>query len=662
MPFSLGIHIGHNASCAVVRDGRLIAAVQQERFSRRKHDGRDYLSNTLPIKECLQAANITIDEVSSIISCFQASSPGGVGLQHPVIEPGFSLFDPMDERHIVISHHLAHAYCTFGCSGFAYAAVLICDQAGSSTQSGEDFHKPFPQWYQDVAHPADVRGVRSECLSIYDASAQGMELKYREFGIPHNQTETFVQNAASLYDNVSRFVFRRENAYGQLMALAAYKGRFLSTVNLSPSDIIQVLSASSHEVVFRNDWQCRIIPEAQSEFYANLAHTCQEAFEKAVLAYVRHAAQLTTTGNLAVAGGVFLNILANTAIAESGLFSHYYVPSAPHDAGISVGCAYFGDRNIQDVKKWVNTRSRVSSDRLGISYSPAVIERELQRKRFLVSARPTSPSHVAQMLATGQIIARFAGRAEFGPRALGGRSLLGSPMSMQIKDRLNAIKGRQTWRPVAPMLPEECIANFMRGPTPSPFMTFAHTLDSAFVDVLKALSHPDASTRAQTISWNDDPWLSELLLAFGKQTGYPILVNTSLNTAGQPIVETPGQALELFLRCSDIEALLIDSWLVQRLKPWESRELLQQTIRLPDSTIMSFVFPHGRRRVFLTRGHLSEEVSEEMFRITMNLETEKRVDDILQSVGGEAGRTAGELYDLITKGFLQIGEDSFELV
>ena len=139
MSYSLGIHIGHDASCAVVSDGCVIAAVAQERFTRRKYDGEQALSNRLPVKACLDAANLTLNDISIIVSSFQSAAPGGVGLQYPLVEPSFSLFDPNDKRHFVASHHLAHAFSAFGCSGFEHAAVLVCDQAGSSTIDGKDY-------------------------------------------------------------------------------------------------------------------------------------------------------------------------------------------------------------------------------------------------------------------------------------------------------------------------------------------------------------------------------------------------------------------------------------------------------------------------------------------------------------------------------------------
>jgi carbamoyltransferase len=163
MNYTLGIQLGHHSSCALVCDGQLVAAVQQERISRRKHDGSEALSNRLPVQHCLRTAGITLDDVDCIVSSFQTVSPGGFGLHKPLIEPGFNLFDPWDSRHFVMSHHLAHAYCAFGASGFDEAAVLVCDLGGSSTLTGHDFYTSFKDWYADLTRLDHSPEVFTEC-------------------------------------------------------------------------------------------------------------------------------------------------------------------------------------------------------------------------------------------------------------------------------------------------------------------------------------------------------------------------------------------------------------------------------------------------------------------------------------------------------------------
>jgi carbamoyltransferase len=658
MSYSLGIHIGHDASCAVVNDGCLVAAVTQERFTRRKYDGEHALSNRLPVKACLDAANLTLDNISIIVSSFQSAAPGGVGLQYPLVEPSFSLFDPNDKRHFVASHHLAHAFSAFGCSGFEQAAILVCDHAGSSTIDGKDYFLPFSEWSKQIVSSESPQKVLSECLSIYNINLGNAILKHREFGIPHNQTEIFIQNVASLYDNVSRFVFEKENAYGQLMALASYHQVF-SSGNINSIDSIDLIDFNSDTSInFRNDWQHKVTYESKPENHSDLAFACQRSLEEVLLAYAKQAFNLTHSPNLAVAGGVFLNILANSKILQSGLFKEYYVPSAPHDAGISVGCAFWGDLQCHARKSFRG--KKVLNDRLGVIYKHDLITKEIERKKFFIHCDKASISQVANLIYEGKIIARFSGRAEFGPRALGGRSILGSPLSEKTKERLNKIKGRQGWRPVAPIVLAERISDYFSGPVETPFMTYSHVIKEEFVKKFTALSHPDSSSRVQTIVRNVDPWLYDLLLEFEDLSGFPVIVNTSLNTAGQPIVETPSQALELFLRCPDIDAILLDSLFVTRQNPLDSNKFLNSRFNLVSDCFLTSFFTQGIRQTLITRGHISEKISTELSDHLMK--SYDKVKDFIEAVGGLDSNLMSEFTNLIFKGFFEINNDSFELV
>jgi carbamoyltransferase len=628
MGYTLGIHVGHDASCAIVYEGRLVAAIQQERITRQKHDGAEGLTNRLPVNSCLRAAGIGLSDIGDIVSSFQSVAPAGFGLHRPLVYPDFNLFDPWDPRHFVISHHLAHAYSTFYTSGFDEAALLICDLGGSSTLDGKDFQQPFAEWYSELTRLTEARGVQTESLSLYDATNHNITLLEKDFCIPHSVPESFVQNPCSLYDNVSRCVFGHENAHGQLMALAGLNGVDRGhELKLTASDIVEV--TSDDHVIFRNNWQQRIDWGIPIEHHANLAHASQRATEDALMAYVRRIRHISSRRDLAVAGGIFLNILSNTKIAESGLFDRYYVPSAPHDAGISVGCAFFGDARYESEQ-----RGRVQSvcDRLGRLYEPGLIEQEMAECSYFVRYSSQRPREVARMLRNGAIVARWAGRAEFGPRALGGRSLLGSPLLLATKDRMNHIKGRQAWRPVAPVVPQETFTEFFTGPTNSPYMTFMHRIRAEHVGLLPALHHADGSTRAQSLLKEDDAALHKLLLEFGDLTGYPILVNTSMNGAKEPIIETPREALRFFLTNEGVDALLLDSWLVTRRDPWECEELKERKIRLADGCLISVIFPKGVKRVLVSRTSLSVEVSHSILEILSTLGEGRRARDVLSDI------------------------------
>jgi len=605
MSLVLGIHNGHHAGCAVVRDGILVAAIAQERVTRRKYDGQDGLSNRLPLRECLRASNTQINDFDAIISSFQAASPGGVGLHRPLVAPDFSLFDPWDPRHRVISHHRAHAACAFGSSHTSEAAVLVCDLGGSTTPDGLDLDMSFSEFAVSVSAIRGSAELRTEALSIYDVDRATFTLRHREYCTPHNVPDIFVYNAASLYDNVARMIFLKENAQGEMMALAATARGTRHGCRLKASDFVNF--SADHTVIFKNGWQVHVKRAPEVLDNAPLAHLTQRVLEIVSMEHVKLARSLTRTETLCAAGGVFLNILVNSKISESGLFKRYYVPSAPHDAGIAVGCAFAGWL-LSDGGVSLKTNLR-TSDRLGPTYPQMQIEKtteQLPRGHDLIT--PITPKQVARWLHEGKIVARCAGRSEFGPRALGGRSLLASPLCEASKRRLNAIKGRQEWRPVAPIVQEERLREFFVGPVLSPYMNLIHKVRAQHRETLIALKHPDSSTRAQSLQRSDDEFLYDLLVEFGILSGYPVLVNTSLNGPGEPIVETPDDAMAFFSSCPDIDTLVFDDRAVLR----SVGGSLAQAMLAADAFVM-ITYLRGKKRLLLIRRERSMEISPATF-------------------------------------------------
>jgi carbamoyltransferase len=239
-----------------------------------------------------------------------------------------------------------------------------------------------------------------------------------------------------------------------------------------------------------------------------------------------------------------------------------------------------------------------SSDRLGGDVDGSAAAAELARHPELdvIGSASGAADTVAALLADGQIVARCAGRSEFGPRALGGRSLLASPLDAAAKDRLNAIKHRQPWRPVAPIVTAEAFDEVFEGPANSPYMTYGHRVRPAFAARLPALAHADGTTRAQTLTRDDDPALHDLLEAFGTRTGLPVLVNTSLNGPHEPIVETAGEAIAFFLSEPDIDVLLLGDALVRRAPAHRPTRLV-----LGPRVVLGVVGSEGSHRAVLGR-------------------------------------------------------------
>jgi carbamoyltransferase len=266
------------------------------------------------------------------------------------------------------------------------------------------------------------------------------------------------------------------------------------------------------------------------------------------------------TGNsrLALAGGVALNCVANTRLLAESPFSEIWVQPASGDSGTALGAALTVAAEAGDDLTPMTTAA------LGREWSDTQIELALSTARVRYQRPADIAGVAAEIIAEDGIVAWFQGRAEYGPRALGHRSLLAHPASEDNTERLNDIKGREQFRPVAPMVLSDRAAEiFDRGPVPSPYMLFVHDVAPAWRERLQAVTHVDGTARIQTVDPADDPLTASLLTAFDELTGTPVVVNTSLNTAGRPMVDSPRDALELF-GSAPVDALAIGPYLVRR--------------------------------------------------------------------------------------------------
>jgi carbamoyltransferase len=262
--------------------------------------------------------------------------------------------------------------------------------------------------------------------------------------------------------------------------------------------------------------------------------------------------------SLAIAGGVGLNCVANSRILAEGPYDDVFVQPAAGDAGTALGAAL----QLSE-EAGVRTTPMPGAD-LGRGWSDTELERVL-REAAVVHERPADVAvAVADCLASDGLVAWFQGRSEFGPRALGHRSLLAHPGREENLERLNLVKGREQFRPVAPMVRAERAAEiFTRGPLPSPYMLFVHDVTPAWRDRIPAVVHVDGTARVQTVDARQEPLLARMLATFEDRTGLPVVVNTSLNTRGRPMVDTPQEALELF-GSTPVDLLAIGPFVVRR--------------------------------------------------------------------------------------------------
>ncbi len=531
---------GHEwATCAALGDR--VVAVAEERVTRRKYGlGSDLLAGHSR-KACLESLAATGGDVTQAVAC-------------DLVPRSFTF--PLRDRLEVIGHHLAHAHCAFATSGLERAAILVVDNAGSIL---------------DGAKTGRERAV--ETVSLFDAGPDGITLIERFTGIHRldAETESDFYQAGATTDSLGHFYRSASLALGFSFRSPIGGGVFSEdgkTMGLSPygdnryhDEVAALVSLDSASGGLRVDPQAvdavfaRCLHKGTFDERAALAAAVQSTLETALLHLARRLHALTGHDALCIAGGVALNSVANGRLARETPFRTVYVPPAPSDDGIALGCAAYG--------LWTRTGRRprfARSAYLGPE-RPATDGAALARDAGLTAERPDDLiATVAGHLAAGRIVAWFQGRSEYGPRALGHRSILALPSPGFVRDKLNhEMKRREWFRPYAPMVPLEATRDYFDFPGESPHMSFvAPVLRPAD---LPAATHVDGTARLQTVAAEDNPRIHALLGEIGRRTGTPILLNTSFNRAGEPIVETPAEALES-ARAMTLDLLVVDDWII----------------------------------------------------------------------------------------------------
>jgi carbamoyltransferase len=395
----------------------------------------------------------------------------------------------------------------------------------------------------------DGRGERSSYLAghVRDGALEVL----RDVARPHS--------LGLMYEELTEHLgFLRSSDEYKVMALAAY----------GEPVFLEQLRAYAHltdDGSFRTDpvpWS-EFSPPKRSEDWdqtdADLAASVQALLEEIELGLARWLSEATGEHRLAMAGGVALNCVANTRLWRDGPFESVWVQPAAGDAGTALGAALYLAHDLGDCIEPFTTAA------LGREFDDDEIAGAL-RVAGLPFSRPVDPTRaVAEVLADDGVVAWFQGRSEWGPRALGHRSLLANPCRPENLERLNDIKGREQFRPVAPMVLADRAAEIFDGPLPSPYMLFTHQVRPAWRDRIPAVVHVDGTARVQTVDRRTQPLMAAVLEEFERLTGVPVVVNTSLNTAGRPMVDSPRDALECF-GSSPIDALALGPFLTRRVE------------------------------------------------------------------------------------------------
>jgi carbamoyltransferase len=541
----LGVNaVFHDSAAALVVDGQVVAAAEEERFSRRKHGKQAVPFSTweMPvgaIRWCLDHAGVDPAEIDAIGYSYEPAlmyeepvDPRGLDRDWEYLRTLYAERAPRFLASAVpglnpevfhhVRHHVAHAASTALASPHPDTAVLVVDGRGERTSM-------LAGVYRD--HKLDIL-----------ASQQ----------LPHS--------LGLLYESLTEHLgFARSSDEYKVMAMASYgEPRFAAE--------LRERVYACGDGGFRTeaiDWEDlaparRPHEGALDPVHADLACSVQRVVEDVLLDLVGWLRDRTDGDALCLAGGVALNCVANTRIyAESG-FDRVWVQPAAGDSGTALGAA------LSLAASFDEPIAPMPSAQLGRGWSDDQIRAVLDEAAVGYERPQDFSRAVGDALADNQLIGWFQGRAEFGPRALGGRSLLADPRRAANLERLNAVKGREQFRPVAPMvLAERAAEIFTRGPLPSPYMLFVHDVAPDWRDRIPAVTHVDGTARIQTVDRAADPRLHATISRFADQTGVPVVVNTSFNTAGRPMVDNPRDALEVF-GSSPIDVLAIGSYLVRR--------------------------------------------------------------------------------------------------
>lgn len=541
----LGINRTQDGSLCLLRDGEVVLCIAKERLSRRKHDwGRlgDLQRLYAPRLPDLGAP------VDLVVESY-SSDPEIAHLDDYRREIDQALRFRGPARAVRVSHHLAHLYSAFHTSGASRAAVMVIDFMGSPAA---DVAEPWP------GKPADPGGL-VEVASFYHASEEritclGKQLWDRDRSRP--------VGLGCFYYFLTQALFPGEGNEGKTMGLAPYAAS--DELDLPPLEV--------------DGWEVRI-PEpwlalfAQRERFghfalrrgsfadcARLAAAGQKAFEEALLALASRLHRATGLPDLCFVGGTALNCVANAVLLRRSPFDRVFIPPAPHDGGTALGAAVYGLHEVLGRKRAV----RWTSDFLGPLPDLDDLGRRLADASDLVVTSPEDPvDALLQALLRGQVVGLFQGGSEFGPRALGHRSILALPEPEGVRNWINRrIKGREWFRPLAPMVLEEHAPDRFDLPVPSPFMLFAARARAGVRDRLPAVLHVDETARLQTVGEDGDPLVRRLLEAVARATGDGVLLNTSFNGPGEPIVETPEEAVACFRR-NALDALVMPPYVIR---------------------------------------------------------------------------------------------------
>ena len=548
-PTVLGISaLYHDSASCILQDGIVSAAVQEERLSRRKHDPR---FPTESVRACLEVTGLSIDDIDVVayyeqperkrhrqtqtlgtkVSISSPELPGNL-IRYCLGYDGDVLYFP---------HHLSHAASSYFFSGFKESAVLVVDGVGEwSTISYGVAKEKNIELFESVSFPHSIGLLYSVVTGFLGFEVNGGE--YKVMGLAPYGSKEAVELSWRLLENSPGGGIR---------------------VNTNILDF----TASKEEIDRQLTEYFGIPPRKSSEpltnDHANIARSIQHLTEEVLVSKAQYLHSSVGSKNLCLAGGVALNCVANMHIRQRGGFENLFVQPAAGDAGGALGAAALAyNRVSEDPRGYGQIKN--------VFWGPEVTNREAKRVLDIAAINYASYEtkqtnlieFIVEKLASGNVIALHTGRMEFGPRALGARSILADPRGSGTRDHINQIvKKRESFRPFAPAVLVEYAQEYFDISGESPFMI--ETCAVAEKGALPAITHVDGTARVQTVSMQSNSFLARLLRKFYARTGCPVLLNTSFNLAGEPIVCSVQDSLRSFIK-SELDILVINDFVVDR--------------------------------------------------------------------------------------------------
>ncbi|MEM9087951.1 MAG: carbamoyltransferase C-terminal domain-containing protein [Cyanobacteria bacterium P01_F01_bin.53] len=562
--YHLGHNLGHERSAAIVRDGKIEVAIEQERLDRNKFSLGYLLQSPgqpehmqIPleaIRYCLEACQVRFTDLATIT----ANMPGDD--KAPEILNRSLPSEVCDRIQQIPSHHLAHAYSAYSPSGFDEALVWVADASGSTHNHRTESYSLY------LGQGSTLTNLHTETVEAHLSGISTLGFLYE-----------YITKEAGFVTQVSDRIKHAEA--GKLMGLAPFGGpqtqwnRWINTqpdsysLEISPYDIFLEVEAIKQR--YGSAYGSHEGKPYLREHIVDLAYKVQQELEQALLHVVGLALERTGAKRLCIAGGVGLNSVANYQLLQQLNLEDIFVFPAAGDSGIAAGCAYWAYHTIEGA----DHREPLRKADLGRAYAEAEMESAIAQFSDQVQVTPLSEEAMLEQTATalseGSIVARYEGGAEFGPRALGQRSIMGDPSFLKMKDIINArVKFREAFRPFAPVIPLEAMAEVFEQEVAAPFMLLVANIKAEFQAQIPSVTHVDGTGRVQSVTAEDNPFFHQLCHRLvSKRSGPPVLLNTSFNVAGQPIVETPAEAIATFLN-TDIDFLALGNyWLAKQHVP-----------------------------------------------------------------------------------------------